>query len=241
LEGIRAHGRNERKSAGNGGNSQRIRRRSNALKSTADVGTTRHPGPRTLASEARDSSMAARGGVPYAASDGEVESPPQRKRSIIVGCATTEPDLGLVRDASGNGKKATAAVMRYGCRRGEPFEGYEPRRGERIRCLASFGSPRWSDSRNAANPRTGSGMQQARSRSMEQTVEVGRNHAGGTRAGGWTPPARRRAFRLSGSGHAAGRTVEGRTWVRTTRGGTRAVGSPSVGWGSSRCASAFGR
>jgi len=30
-----------------------------------------------------------------------------------------------------NGKRARAAVMRYGCRRGECFEGYEPRCGER--------------------------------------------------------------------------------------------------------------
>lgn len=30
-----------------------------------------------------------------------------------------------------NGKRATAAEMRYGCRRGECFEGYEPRCGER--------------------------------------------------------------------------------------------------------------
>jgi hypothetical protein len=30
-----------------------------------------------------------------------------------------------------NGKRATAAAMRYGCRRGECFEGYEPRCGDR--------------------------------------------------------------------------------------------------------------
>jgi hypothetical protein len=58
---------------------------------------------------------------------------------------------------------ATAAVTRCGYRRGEFFEGCEARRGERAfasrSASAGTGRGRW---RNAANPRTGSGMQQAR-------------------------------------------------------------------------------
>jgi hypothetical protein len=38
--------------------------------------------------------------------------------------------LEVAREASGNDRRATAAVTRYGCRRGEFFEGYESRRGE---------------------------------------------------------------------------------------------------------------
>jgi len=39
--------------------------------------------------------------------------------------------------------------------------------------------------RNAANPMTGSGMQQARDLRAEETVEVVRNHADGTGFRGW--------------------------------------------------------
>jgi hypothetical protein len=91
---------------------------------------------------------------------------------------TGVPRYGSLSVGDDNGKGATAAAMRYGCWRGECFEGYEPRCGERssrlvvILLVARFG---WSvDSRvheadetragpgNAANPfRTG--MQHARS------------------------------------------------------------------------------
>jgi hypothetical protein len=45
-----------------------------------------------------------------------------------------------------NGTKARAAVMRYGCRRGELFEGYEPRRegggsGSKSRLSSRHGEP----------------------------------------------------------------------------------------------------
>jgi len=73
----------------------------------------------------------------------------------------------------GNRKKATAAVMRYGCWRGEFVEGYEPRCGEAYsRCqrtgsgrlaLARGGRPgiRYGEGGNAMNPRVGTRMQQA--------------------------------------------------------------------------------
>jgi hypothetical protein len=76
----------------------------------------------------------------------------------------------------GNGKGATATVTWCGCRRGESFEGCEDRRGERC----------WTPG-NATNPRTGSGMQQARDLRAEETVEVVRNHEGGTGFRGWLP------------------------------------------------------
>jgi hypothetical protein len=39
-----------------------------------------------------------------------------------------------------NGKRARAAVMRYGCRRGVCFEGYEPRCGERRQVARPLGA-----------------------------------------------------------------------------------------------------
>jgi len=45
-------------------------------------------------------------------------------------------------------------------------------------------------SRNAANPMTGSGMQQARTLRAEETVEVVRNHEDGTGFGRWSLPDR---------------------------------------------------
>jgi hypothetical protein len=42
---------------------------------------------------------------------------------------------------------------------------------------------------NASNLTAGSGVQQTRSPSAEETVEVVRNHEGGTGPGGWTRQA----------------------------------------------------
>jgi len=76
-----------------------------------------------------------------------------------------------------NVKKATAAVMRCGCRRGGFFEGCETRRGERRpphrpvrRAVRPTG--------NAANPMVGSGMQQARA------LRCGANRRGGAKPRG---------------------------------------------------------
>jgi hypothetical protein len=75
----------------------------------------------------------------------------------------------------GNGKGATATVTWCGCRRGESFEGCE--KSARGRHLP----------RNATNPRTGSGMQQARDLRAEETVEVVQNHEDGTGFRGMAP------------------------------------------------------
>jgi hypothetical protein len=86
----------------------------------------------------------------------------------------------------GNDKRATAVVRRCGCRRGEAFEGCEPRRGD---CWSVV--PRRSTAsgwcqalarpvRNAANSMTDCGVQQTRDLRAEEAVEVGRNHEDGT-------------------------------------------------------------
>jgi hypothetical protein len=78
-------------------------------------------------------------------------------------------------------------VMRYGYRREECFEGYEPRlRGTAYVTSAYWSGPsgheagvEWAVSRNAANlVRTG--LQDVRNPRAEQTVEVVRIHEGGT-------------------------------------------------------------
>jgi len=79
---------------------------------------------------------------------------------------------------TGNGKGATIARRReIACRWGEFFEGSFASRGSSRRPPAR----EVGGSGNAANPRVGSGMQQARGRVAEQTVEVVRNHEGGSR------------------------------------------------------------
>jgi hypothetical protein len=71
------------------------------------------------------------------------------------------------------------AVTQFCYRRGGFFEGYDPRREESAGSLKGSGA---NDdlTRNAANPRIGSGMQQARELRAEKTVEVVRNHEDGT-------------------------------------------------------------
>jgi hypothetical protein len=86
----------------------------------------------------------------------------------------------------GNGRKATAAVMRYGCWRGEIFKGCEPRRGaSRPSDRVAFGWHVTADCEKRGEPLTGCGVQQTRDPHAEQTVEVVRNHEGGTRVGAW--------------------------------------------------------
>jgi hypothetical protein len=96
-----------------------------------------------------------------------------------------------------NGRRATAAVMRYGCRRVECFEGYEPRlRGTAHARERTGARPSGHEagaeqavSRNAANP-VRTGLQHVRNPRAEQTVEVVRIHEDGTRcaAGGAGTP-----------------------------------------------------
>jgi hypothetical protein len=86
----------------------------------------------------------------------------------------------------GNDRKATAAVMRYGCWRGELFEGCELRRGESNPSNhGAFGHRGTAARTKRGEPLAGCGVQQTRNFSTEQTVEVVRNHEGGTRTGAW--------------------------------------------------------
>jgi hypothetical protein len=77
--------------------------------------------------------------------------------------ARTPASVGTRAGQDGNGRKATAAVMRYGYWRGEVFEGCEPRRGESnpANCIA-FGRRREPASTKRGEPLTGCGVQQTR-------------------------------------------------------------------------------
>jgi hypothetical protein len=79
----------------------------------------------------------------------------------------------------GNDRKATAAVMQYGCWRGEVFEGCEPRRGD---CPVARPPPGGAvaASKKRGEPLAGCGVQQTRDSRVEKTVVVVRNHEGGT-------------------------------------------------------------
>jgi len=102
---------------------------------------------------------------------------PKKRRAKRGAASATEPGSGRVRERGAavvgtgswseralrrtgrrlhdrNGKRATATVTWYGCRRGEFFKGCEPRCGERgIRPRTGFGRVREGRvPRNAANP-----------------------------------------------------------------------------------------
>lgn len=64
---------------------------------------------------------------------------------------------------------------------------------------------RGSDAGNARNPRAGSGVQQTRDRRAEETVEVARNHEGGTRFRWMASPDRRRSRPPGVDARTAGR------------------------------------
>jgi hypothetical protein len=137
----------------------------------------------------------------------------------------------------GNGRKARAAVTRYGCRRGFL---------RRVRILhcgeASWLAGLQPDARcgNAMDPRIGSGMQQARDSQSGGNRRGGAKPRGrnGTSEGG-TFEAEARTGRLRGSGRFASMSMEGRQGRCRSRGrhrrrnpaekviSTRAIGSAS--------------
>jgi hypothetical protein len=95
--------------------------------------------------------------------------------------ARTPTSVGTRAGQDGNGRKATAAVMRYGCWRGEVFEGCEPRCGERTpTSRVAFGWLGEAARAKRSEPLAGCGVQQTRDFSAEETVVVVRNHEGGT-------------------------------------------------------------
>ena len=80
----------------------------------------------------------------------------------------------------GNGKRATAAVMRYGCWRGKSSKGVNRvagnANGDQSRLRAALVPGR----RKRGEPLAGCGVQQTRDFYVEQAVMVVRNHEGGT-------------------------------------------------------------
>jgi hypothetical protein len=81
-----------------------------------------------------------------------------------------------------NRKGATAVVTRCGYRRGDSSRGVKRVAGKAARSPV-YGPGLGSPARNATNPRIGSGMQQARDFRKRRTVEVVRNHEGGSNPG----------------------------------------------------------
>jgi hypothetical protein len=123
--------------------------------------------------------------------------------------------------SDGNGKKATAAVMRCGCWRGKVFGGCEPHRGERahrpVPAAPPGGAVQDVSEGNAMNPRPAAGCNKPATSSVEQTVMAARNREGGPRTAEWQPPRRREL--APGSGHTRGMSVEGRLRTNPKRGG----------------------
>ena len=95
------------------------------------------------------------------------------------------------RTAVGNGRRATATVTWCGCRRGDSFEGCEPRCGDgrpTPESRRATGAGRaGGDARNAANPRIGSGMQQARAPPSGGNRRGGAKPRGRNGIRGWPP------------------------------------------------------
>lgn len=108
--------------------------------------------------------------------------------------------------------RATAAVMRYGCRRGKSSEGVnrvagnDP--GDPYPLPLGADGTGHRTSGNAANPRSVAGCNKPAPFRAEQTVMVVRNHEGGTSpAGGTVGP---KGASAPGSGRAKGISAEGR-------------------------------
>jgi hypothetical protein len=148
------------------------------------------------------------------------------------------------RDPTARGQRA--AVTRYGCERGELFEGSR-RREERgpnhpgtsadHPRVASARDPRGAGfSETRRTPRPAAGCNKPASLRAEKTVEVVRNHAGGTRLDGWCrrPDGRtgatRRSLEWTRGGDVGGGAVKSRT---PGEAGPRAPGS-SFGSGRNR-------
>jgi hypothetical protein len=82
--------------------------------------------------------------------------------------ARTPASVGIRAGQDGNGRKATAAVMRIGCWRGEIFEGCEPRCGERTPTnRVAFGWHGEAARAKRSEPLAGCGVQQTRDFSAE--------------------------------------------------------------------------
>jgi len=106
-------------------------------------------------------------------------------------CAWKRAGAGRRSEKVGNGRRATATVTWCGCRRGDSSEGCEPRCGDGRPApepLQATGVARADgDARNAANPRIGSGMQQARDSPSGETRRGGAKPRGRNAIRGWLP------------------------------------------------------
>ena len=87
--------------------------------------------------------------VPADAASAGFASVGRRHEPSLEVCASARSD-GAGDD---NGKRATTAVMRHGYRRGECFEGYEPRCGERCRAARPVGARTFGFSKQTARGR----------------------------------------------------------------------------------------
>jgi len=181
-----------------------------AAQTTAGGGNPRPAGrtsKRNEAQEGSDSSApatarAARGPDDGARPRGRLPRPSHHAERVPQGAHRAR------RWSRGNGEGATAAVTRYGCRRGF-FEGFDPAQRGSIGRSDHRSGARGAETR--ANPRIGSGMQQARA-----------SQCGGSRRGGAKPRGRNRTpgdgslgaeartGRLRGSGRTASMSMEGR-------------------------------
>jgi hypothetical protein len=119
-----------------------------------------------------------------------------------------------VNAAIGDGRCGDAGPRRAGirpgdrsCRRREGFEGQQAHGGES--CFATGG--------NVVNPMIGSGTQQGREVAEEQTVEVVRNHEGGTASGNGIPVPKESPTRAFPEKGARGRAAPGARTPRSTR------------------------
>lgn len=91
-------------------------------------------------------------------------------------------------------------VTRYGCRRGEFFEGCcraagKLRRMTRMGASALIRAPKWW---KRGEPLAGCEVQQTHGLLAEETVEVGRNHEDGTRLPKWYSAAEAGSLGLVG-------------------------------------------
>jgi hypothetical protein len=109
----------------------------------------------------------------------------RRRSPVRPGCASGRARLVIREPHESNGHGDVVRLPARGF-----FEGYD-QASRGVRAARSSGSSGVKAAyRNAANPRIGSGMQQARDLRGRQTVEVVRNHEGGNRSGSGDPGPR---------------------------------------------------
>jgi hypothetical protein len=154
---------------------------------------------------------------------------PACDRSTTWGSA--QADRSFVGRIAGNGTRATAAVTRCGCERGELFEGCEPRRGERPgRPDSSFGSASRGARRRETRrtPRSAAGCNKPATvvrRKPSRWCETTRTER---EVGGWLHRPDR-DLRIPWSGRTAGTSAKGRSDEPQERQGSTSVSADPRG------------